>query len=80
VWGHANQCPGVGLPAALGIGLWHGAQSRLAAILSDHNRSSLHSRAPPRLKQAMQHAELAGVELVLVLIVEHGQDISTFEA
>jgi hypothetical protein len=24
--------------------------------------------------------ELVGIELVLVLIVEHGQDISTFEA
>jgi hypothetical protein len=28
----------------------------------------------------MQHAELVGVELVQVLIVEHGRDISTFEA
>jgi hypothetical protein len=80
VWGHANQYPGVRLPAALGRGLWHGAQSRLAAILSHHNRSSSWPSPPPRLQQAMQHAELVGVELVLVLIVEHGQDISTFEA
>jgi hypothetical protein len=38
------------------------------------------SSPPPRLKQAMQHVELVGVEFVQVLIVEHGQDISTFEA